>query len=66
MSEPFTHTKLPEVKDSAADFGHGDAMEVRFAKDDVGSEESGLSFHRLKPNKRQPFAIGMRTPRRST
>jgi quercetin dioxygenase-like cupin family protein len=55
MSEPFKRTKLTEVKDSAAEFGHGDAMEVRFAKDDVGAEETGLSYHRLKPNKRQPF-----------
>jgi mannose-6-phosphate isomerase-like protein (cupin superfamily) len=56
MSKPFTRKKLTEVKDSAADFGHGDAMEVRFANDDFDAEETGFSFHRLKPNKRQPFA----------
>ncbi|HEY6730919.1 MAG TPA: hypothetical protein VI039_07835 [Solirubrobacterales bacterium] len=55
MRNPFTHKKLDEVKDSAADFGHSDAMEARFAKDDVDAEETGFSFHRLKPNKRQPF-----------
>jgi mannose-6-phosphate isomerase-like protein (cupin superfamily) len=55
MSDPFTRTRLTEVKDSAADFGHGEAMEVRFAKEDVGAEETGLSHHRVKPNKRQPF-----------
>jgi mannose-6-phosphate isomerase-like protein (cupin superfamily) len=55
MRNPFTHKKLTEVKDSAADFGHGDAMEARFAKDDVETEETGLSFHRIKPGKRQPF-----------
>jgi quercetin dioxygenase-like cupin family protein len=52
----FTHTKLTEVKDSAAEFGHGEAMEVRFAKDDIGAKETGLSHHRVKPNQRQPFA----------
>jgi mannose-6-phosphate isomerase-like protein (cupin superfamily) len=55
MSDPFTHTRLTDVKDSAADFGHGEAMEVRFAQQDVGAEETGLSHHRVKPNKRQPF-----------
>jgi mannose-6-phosphate isomerase-like protein (cupin superfamily) len=55
MSEPFTHTRLIDVKDSAAEFGHGEAMEVRFAQEDVGTEETGISHHRVKPNKRQPF-----------
>lgn len=55
MRNPFTHKKLDEVKDSAADFGHGEAMEARFAKDALETEETGFSFHRLKPNKRQPF-----------
>jgi mannose-6-phosphate isomerase-like protein (cupin superfamily) len=55
MRNPFTHKKLTEVKDSAADFGHGDAMEARFAKDDLEAEETGFSFHRLKPGRRQPF-----------
>jgi mannose-6-phosphate isomerase-like protein (cupin superfamily) len=55
MRNPFTHKKLEEVKDSAEDFGHGDKMEARFAKGDLETEETGFSFHRLKPNKRQPF-----------
>jgi mannose-6-phosphate isomerase-like protein (cupin superfamily) len=55
MSDPFTHRKLEEVKDSAPEFGLGDGMEARFAKDAVEAEETGFSFHRLKPRKRQPF-----------
>lgn len=55
MRNPFTHKKLEDVKDSAADFGHGDAMEARFAKGDLETEETGFSFHRLKAGKRQPF-----------
>jgi mannose-6-phosphate isomerase-like protein (cupin superfamily) len=55
MRNPFTHKNLTEVKDSAADFGHGDAMEVRFAKDDLETDDTGFSFHRLKPGKRHPF-----------
>jgi mannose-6-phosphate isomerase-like protein (cupin superfamily) len=55
MRNPFTHKKLDEVKDSAAEHGHGDRMEARFAQGDLEAEETGFSFHRLKPNKRQPF-----------
>lgn len=55
MSDPFTHKKLEEVKDSAPEFGLGDGMEARFAKDAVEAEETGFSFHRLKAGKRQPF-----------
>jgi mannose-6-phosphate isomerase-like protein (cupin superfamily) len=55
MRNPFTHKKLEDVKDSAEDFGHADKMEARFAKDDLETEETGFSFHRLKPGKRQPF-----------
>jgi mannose-6-phosphate isomerase-like protein (cupin superfamily) len=55
MRNPFTHKKLEEVKDSAEDFGHSDKMEARFAKGDLETEDTGFSFHRLKPNKRQPF-----------
>jgi mannose-6-phosphate isomerase-like protein (cupin superfamily) len=55
MSNPFSKTKLSEVKDSAAEFGHGDVMEAHFAREAVGAEETGLSHYRVKPNKRQPF-----------
>lgn len=55
MRNPFTHKKLDEVKDSAAEFGFGDSMEARFAKNDLETEETGFSFHRLKPGKRQGF-----------
>jgi mannose-6-phosphate isomerase-like protein (cupin superfamily) len=56
MRNPFTHKKLTEVKDSAPEFGFGnEIMEARFAKDDLEAEETGFSFHRIKPGKRQPF-----------
>src|SRR3954453_13270306 len=55
MRNPFTHKTRAAVKDSAPEFGFGDGMEARFAKDDVEAEETGFSFHRLKPGKRQPF-----------
>jgi mannose-6-phosphate isomerase-like protein (cupin superfamily) len=55
MRNPFTHKQLTEVKDSAAEFGHGDAMEFRAAGRDVDAEETGFAFTRIKPGKRQPF-----------
>lgn len=55
MRNPFTHKKLTEVKDSAAAAGHGEAMEARFATQDLETDETGFSFHRIKPGKRQPF-----------
>ena len=30
-------------------------MEARFAQDDLDAERTGVSHHRLKPGKRQPF-----------
>lgn len=55
MRNPFTHKKLNEVEDSAAGHGHGDTMEARFAGGDLEAEQTGFSFHRIKPGKRQPF-----------
>ncbi|MGN6201892.1 MAG: hypothetical protein ACTHNY_05755 [Solirubrobacterales bacterium] len=56
MRNPFTHKKLTEVKNSAPEFGFGDdIMEARFAKDDLEAEDTGFSFHRIMPGKRQPF-----------
>jgi mannose-6-phosphate isomerase-like protein (cupin superfamily) len=55
MPAPYTVKRLTEVKDSAAEFGVGDDMEVRFAKDDLDAERTGVSHHRIKPSKRQPF-----------
>lgn len=55
MPGPYTHKKLTEVKDSAPDFGLGDNQEARFAKNDLDAEDTGVSHHRLKAGKRQPF-----------
>lgn len=55
MPAQFTHKRLTDVKDSAPEFGLGDDQEARFAKDDLDAERTGVSHHRLKPGKRQPF-----------
>lgn len=55
MATPYTHMKLTDVKDSAPDFGLAEDGEARFAKDELGGEQTGVSHHRVKPGKRQPF-----------
>lgn len=55
MSTPYTARRLTDIKDSAQEFGVGDAMEVRFAHHELGAESTGVSHHRINPSKRQPF-----------
>jgi len=55
MSTPYTVKRLTDVKDSAQEFGTGEVMEARFANDALDAERTGVSHHRLKPSKRQPF-----------
>jgi uncharacterized cupin superfamily protein len=45
-----------DVKDSAVEFGLSPAMESRFAKDDLGCEQIGISYQRLAPDAHQPFS----------
>jgi quercetin dioxygenase-like cupin family protein len=52
----WTVKNLKEVDDAAVRFGLSPAMESRFARDDLGLERVGLSYQRLAPGARQPFA----------
>ena len=56
MATPYTLKKLTDVEDSAVNFGIGEIQEARFANDDLGSEDTGVSYHRLNADKRQAFA----------
>ncbi len=53
---PFTRKNLAEIKDSAPEFGFSEIQEARFASSDLEAEETGLSYHRLKPGRRSAFA----------
>jgi mannose-6-phosphate isomerase-like protein (cupin superfamily) len=55
MPSSHTHIRLEQVTDSAPQFGLGDNQEARFAKGDLETESTGVSHHRLKPGRRQPF-----------
>jgi mannose-6-phosphate isomerase-like protein (cupin superfamily) len=50
-----TIKNLKEVEDSAPKFGMSDVLEARFARDELGLEESGVSYQRLQPDARLPF-----------
>jgi mannose-6-phosphate isomerase-like protein (cupin superfamily) len=55
MSTPYTSRNLAEIEDSAAKLGFGELQESRFANGDLETEQTGLSYHRVKPGQRQPF-----------
>jgi mannose-6-phosphate isomerase-like protein (cupin superfamily) len=51
----YTHKNLQEVKNSAPDFGIEGGFEARFARRDLGVEETGISYQRLPPDTKAPF-----------
>jgi len=56
MPASYTFKKLTEVEDSAPKFGFGELQEARFARDELGSQQIGVSLLAVKPGKRQGFA----------
>jgi mannose-6-phosphate isomerase-like protein (cupin superfamily) len=55
MTDAYTLKSLTDVEDSAPRFGLVEIQEARFANDDLDVEQTGLSYHRLKPDRRQAF-----------
>jgi mannose-6-phosphate isomerase-like protein (cupin superfamily) len=52
----YTHKNLAEVKDMAPEFGMPSEMQARFAREPMGLERVGLTYFRLAPGFRIPFA----------
>ena len=54
----MSHTKknLRDVDDSAARYGLSDKQEARFARRDLGAEQTGVSYLIIKPGRREAFA----------
>lgn len=52
----YTLENLEDVKNSAEEYGFGEFQESRFANGVLDLTQAGLSFHRIKPGQRQPFA----------
>lgn len=51
----YTRVNLDSVEDSAANHGFGEFGEARFANRDLEAERTGVSFHRIRANRRQSF-----------
>ena len=51
----YTHKNLADVDDAAVKFGFAETQETRFANDDLETEQTGLSHHRVKATRRQAF-----------
>src|SRR3954471_3849667 len=56
MATSYTLINLTDVEDSAPKFGFSEHQEARFARGDLEAEDTGVSYHRVKPGKRQGFA----------
>lgn len=53
--EAFTLKQVTDVTDMAAQMGFEDMGEARFLNSDLGTVQTGVSHHRLKPGMRQRF-----------
>lgn len=56
MPDSYTIKNLVDVKDGAPEFGLGDVQEARFPNKDLATQQVGLSYQRIKPGVRVPFA----------
>jgi mannose-6-phosphate isomerase-like protein (cupin superfamily) len=52
----FTKKNLKQdVEDAAPKFGLSPGLEFRYARRDLGCEQSGMSYQKIAPDFRQPF-----------
>jgi mannose-6-phosphate isomerase-like protein (cupin superfamily) len=51
----YTMKNLREVDDSAPKFGFSETQEARFAHRDLEARDTGLSYHVVRPGRRQAF-----------
>jgi mannose-6-phosphate isomerase-like protein (cupin superfamily) len=56
ISDAYTHLNLNDVDDAAPENGFAERWEARVARNDLGSEQTGVTHFRLRPNKRSPFS----------
>jgi mannose-6-phosphate isomerase-like protein (cupin superfamily) len=57
----YSKKNLHDVEDSAARHGLSETQEARFARRELGAEQTGLNFLTVKPGKREGFAHRHRT-----
>jgi mannose-6-phosphate isomerase-like protein (cupin superfamily) len=51
----YTTKNLRDVDDAAVKGGFSESQEARFARRDLDAESTGLSYHVMRPGKRQAF-----------
>ncbi len=54
-TQGFSIVHLADLDDMAKRFGFGEQGEARFARADLGAQDTGLSLQRLHPNRRAAF-----------
>jgi mannose-6-phosphate isomerase-like protein (cupin superfamily) len=52
----YTKINLRQVEDSAAKHGVGESQEARFARTELGAEQTGMNYLIVKPGRREAFA----------
>ncbi len=52
----YTKKNLRDVEDSAVKFGLTETQEARFARSEIGAEQTGMNYLKVKPSKREAFA----------
>ena len=52
----YAKENLRSIKDSAVEYGLSATQEARFPRTDLGAEQSGINFFRVKPSRREAFA----------
>ncbi|MBV8953746.1 MAG: cupin domain-containing protein [Solirubrobacterales bacterium] len=52
----YSKTNLLEVEDSAAKHGISEHQEARFPRRELGAEQTGFNYLKVKPGQREPFA----------
>jgi uncharacterized cupin superfamily protein len=57
----YAKKNLWSIKDSSVEFGLSETQEARFPRDDLGAEQTGINFLRVKPSQREAFAHRHRT-----
>ena len=55
-TDPYTHTSLQQIANSAPDIGLADWQESRFATSELQATDIGVTHHRIHPGTRQGFA----------
>ncbi|MBV8064916.1 MAG: cupin domain-containing protein [Actinobacteria bacterium] len=52
----YAKKNLNDVEDSAVKFGLTESQEARFARSEIGAEQTGMNYLKVKPSRKEAFA----------